>query len=196
MALTSRNPSRTIHRDPPGSLFGAIVRYSHDNSGASAAVVAITLPVLIGFGALGAETGLWYNIKLQNQSAADAAAISAAYQVIAGKNNIAADLIPAASEAAAQNGYTGPTPAVIYPYSDSAVSHGVAVALQQPQKALLSAVFTSGVTVANQAVAAIEVLDNPCILALGAKSSQPGCSSARLATTSTGSASRSFLRRA
>jgi len=170
MALTSRNPSRTIHRDPPGSLFGAIVRYSHDNSGASAAVVAITLPVLIGFGALGAETGLWYNIKLQNQSAADAAAISAAYQVIAGKSNIAADLIPAASEAAAQNGYTGPTPAVIYPYNDSAVSLGVAVTLQQPQKALLSGLFPSGITVANQAIAAIEVLNNPCILALGTTS--------------------------
>ena len=170
MALTSRNPSRTFHRDPAGSLFGAIVRYSHDNSGASAAVVALTLPVLIIFGALGAETGLWYNIKLQNQSAADAAAISAAYQVIAGKSDIAADLIPAASEAAAQNGYTGPTPAVIYPYSDSAVSHGIAVALQQPQKALLSALFPSGITVANQAIAAIEVLDNLCILALGTTS--------------------------
>ena len=67
------------------SLSGAIARIFHDNSGASAALVAIALPALIGFGALGAETGVWFTIKLQNQSAADAAAISAAYEIIAGK---------------------------------------------------------------------------------------------------------------
>jgi hypothetical protein len=39
-------------------------------------VGAIALPSLIGFGALGVETGMWYRIKAQNQSAADAAAIS------------------------------------------------------------------------------------------------------------------------
>ena len=77
--------------------------------------MAITLPVLIGFGSLGAETGLWYTIKRQNQSAADAAAISAAYEVIAGKTNLTADLTPAASEAAAQNGYTGTAPMVVHP---------------------------------------------------------------------------------
>ena len=84
-----------------GSLLSAIARFSHDRRGVSATIVAIALPGLIGFSALGVETGLWYTIKLQNQSAADAAAISAAYQVIADKTSVTSNLIPAASEAAA-----------------------------------------------------------------------------------------------
>ena len=153
-------------QDWVGSLLSAIARCSHDTCGASAMVVAIAVPGLIGFGALGAETGLWYTIKLRNQSAADAAAISAAYEVIAGKTDIAGELTPAASEAATHNGYTGTTPAVIYPYSDSVVRNGVAVTLHQTQGALLSSLFLPGVTIATKAVAVIKVFDNPCILAL------------------------------
>jgi hypothetical protein len=149
------------------TLLTAIARISHDEHGASATIVAIALPGLIGFGALGAETGVWYTIKLRNQAAADAAAVSAAYEVIAGKTNIASELTPAASEAATQNGYIGITPTVTYPYSDSVVSNGVAVTLQQAQQALLASMFLSGVRIATKAVAVIEVLDNPCILALG-----------------------------
>ena len=144
----------------------AITRLLHDGRGASAILVAIALPVLIGFGTLGAETGLWYTIKRQNQSAADAAAISAAYEVIAGKANLAADLTPAASEAAAQNGYTGAAPLVVHPYADSIVNNGVAVTLQQTQPGLLASLFLSSVTIATKAVTVIKVLNNPCILAL------------------------------
>ena len=155
-------------QDWVGSLLSAIARCSHDTCGASAMVVAIAVPGLIGFGALGAETGLWYTIKFRNQSAADAAAISAAYEVLAGKTDVTGDLTPAASEAATQNGYTGTTPAaVIYPYSDSLVSNGVAVALEQTQGTFLASMFLSGVKIATKSVAVIEVLENPCILALG-----------------------------
>ena len=147
------------------SLMTAITRLSRDARGASAAMVAIALPALIGFGALGAEAGLWYTLKLRSQYAADAAAISAAYEVLAEKTNVASDLIPAISEAAAQNGYAG-TPAVTYPYSHSLVGNGVAVTLQQTQSALLASMFLSDVTISTKAVAVIEVLDNPCILAL------------------------------
>jgi hypothetical protein len=150
------------------SLFSPIARIFNDNRGTSAALVAIALPVLIGFGALGAETGVWFTIKLQNQSGADAAAISAAYEVIAGKTDATADLTPAANEEATRNGYKGSAPAVIYPYSDTIVSNGVAVTLQQTQAALLAAMFLTEVSVATKAVATVKVFDNPCILALGA----------------------------
>ena len=156
-----------MSRDLACSLWSAVTRILQDKRGASATIVAIALPALIGFGALGAETGAWYTIKLRNQFAADAAAISAAYEVIAGKTDVTSDLTPAASEAAAQNGYTGTTPAVIYPYSDNIVSNGVAVTLQQTHGALLASMFLSSVTIATGAVAVIKVLDNPCILALG-----------------------------
>ena len=166
MITLIRTRACAMSRDFTRSLLSAIARFSHDEHGISAIVVAVALPGLIGFGALGAETGLWYSIKLHNQSAADAAAISAAYQVIAGKTNVTNDLTPAASAAAAQNGYSGTSPVVIYPYSDSTVRSGIAVTLQQTQPALLASMFLSGVTIATKAVAVIEVLDHPCILAL------------------------------
>ena len=153
-------------RDFASSLLSAIARFSHDRRGVSATIVAIALPGLIGVSALGVETGLWYTVKLQNQSTADAAAISAAYQVIADKTSVTGNLIPAASEAAAQNGYSGSTPAVVYPYSDSIVSNGVVVTLQQTQPELLSSMFLPSVTISTEAVAVVKALDNLCILAL------------------------------
>ena len=161
---------RIMSVDLARSLFGAAARIFHDKSGATTMLVAITLPALIGFGALGAETGVWFTIKLQNQSATDAAAIAAAYQIIAGETNSASDMTPAASEAATRNGYSGNTPAVAHPFNDRNVSNGVSVTLQQTQGALLAAPFLAGVTVVTKAAAVIEVLDNPCILALGASS--------------------------
>jgi hypothetical protein len=152
------------------SLCSAIARIFCDRAGATATIVAIALPGLLGMSALGVETGVWFTIKLQNQSAADSAAISAAYEVIAGKTNVTGGLTAAADEAARRNGYKGNTPAVVTPYSDGVVNNGVAVTLQQSQGALLAAAFLSGVTIANTAVAVIEALDNPCILALGTNS--------------------------
>jgi Flp pilus assembly protein TadG len=152
------------------SLSTSVGRVRHDDRGVSATIVAIALPVIIGFGALGAETGVWFTIKMRNQSAADAAAISAAYEVIAGKTDIFNDLMPATSDATARNGYTGTAPVVSYPYNDGIVGNGVAVTLQQTEGALLAAAYLSSVTVVNKAVAIIEVLNNPCILALGTAS--------------------------
>ena len=153
-------------RDLAGALLSAIARFSHDRRGVSATIVAIALPGLIGFSAFAVETGLWYTIKLQNQSAADAAAISAAYQVIADKTSVTDNLIPAASEAAAQNGYSGSTPTVVYPYSDSIVSNGVVITLQQTQPGLLGSMFLPSVTISTEAVAVVKALDNLCVLAL------------------------------
>src|SRR5439155_7152880 len=120
-------------------LCGVIVPALRDKTGATATMLAIALPGLIGIGALGAETGVWFTIKLQNQSAADSAAISAAYEVIAGKTDATGELTAAAGEAARRNGFKGRVPAVVNPYSDGIVNNGVAVTLQQFQGALLAA---------------------------------------------------------
>jgi Flp pilus assembly protein TadG len=152
------------------ALRSAIARIFRDQTGATATIVAIALPCLIGMSALGVESGVWFAVKLQNQSAADSAAISVAYEVIAGKTDVTGELTAAAGEAARRNGHKGSAPAVVTPYSDGIVANGVAVTLQQSQGALLAAMFLSGVTIANTAVAVIEVLNNPCILALGTNS--------------------------
>jgi Flp pilus assembly protein TadG len=142
-----------------------ITRFLRDNRGAAAAMVAAALPVLIGFETLGVETGLWYLIKWQSQSAADAAAVAAAHEIIAGKTEIAGELTPAASAAATQNGYTGTAPEIVYPYSDSVVTSGVAVFLQRSER-VFGSMFLPSVTIASKAVAVVGVLDNICVLAL------------------------------
>jgi len=150
------------------ALRSAIANVFFDQTGATATIVAIALPCLIGMSALAIETGIWFAVKLQGQSAADSAAISAAYEVIAGKTDATGELTAAAGEAAERNGYQGSLPAVVTPYNDGIVTNGIAVTLQQSKGALLAAMFLSDVTIANTAVAVIEVLNNPCILALGA----------------------------
>src|SRR6516162_9797140 len=150
----------------PASL---LRRLFHDKRGLSAVTVAVSLPVLFGVAGLGIDTGLWYTIKRQNQSAADAAALSAAYEVIAGNTNVATNLTPAASQAATRNNYGGTTPVVTYPYSDAVVTGGVQVTLSQTQNAWFSSWFPAfpTFTIANEAVAAVNPdLGPSCLTAL------------------------------
>ena len=58
-------------------------RLWRDERGVVAIAVAILLPVLIGFAGLGVEVGMWFAVQRQNQSAADAAAISAGLEYAA-----------------------------------------------------------------------------------------------------------------
>src|SRR5690348_8533255 len=60
-------------------------RLWRDQSGVTAVLLALSLAALIGLAGLGAETGLWYTIKRANQSAADVAALSGAFEILASK---------------------------------------------------------------------------------------------------------------
>ena len=71
-------------------------------------IFAAAMPVAVGVGCLSAQAELWYMIKRQTQSTADAAAIAAAYEVITGRADIPGDLTQVVSEAAEQNGYREP----------------------------------------------------------------------------------------
>src|SRR6516165_1610749 len=158
-------------------LRSTIARVWRDERGVSAIMVALGLTVLVGFAGLGVETGLWYSIKRQNQSAADAAAISAAYEVLAGNTDITNNLTPAATRAAAQNGYTGATPVVTYRYSDSIVSladNAVGVKLETPQTTLLAGLFLPSVTIETKAVARVFPAAPGCILTLGTTGTDVG----------------------
>ena len=70
------------------SVFWALPqRLASDTRGVTLALVAAAISALIGFTGLGVETGLWYAIKRQNQSAADVAALSGAFELLAGQSN-------------------------------------------------------------------------------------------------------------
>jgi len=147
-------------------LRSATERFWRDERGIGAIMVALSLTILVGFAGLGVETGLWYSIKRQNQSAADAAALSAAYEILAGNTSVTTNLTPAATRAATQNGYTGNTPVVTYPYSDSIVTNAVKVTLDKPQPTLLAGLFLPSVTIETKAVARVFPAAPGCILTL------------------------------
>src|SRR5260370_39663010 len=109
------SPDLNMSSDFVRSLCGTMARIFRDRTGATATIVAIALSGLIGMRALGVETGVWFAIKLQNQSAADFAAISAAYQVIAGKTNVTGELTATRHEAARRKGCHGGDPPVTAP---------------------------------------------------------------------------------
>src|SRR6266478_5228142 len=83
----------------------AVWRLLHDTRGFTAVFLALTASVLIGFAALGVETGLWYTIKRVNQSAADVAALSGALEV-AGGRPYQTDICPLAKLGAKANNFT------------------------------------------------------------------------------------------
>jgi Flp pilus assembly protein TadG len=166
VAMRSRTGRQVMPNYFAYSLRSAIGRVWRDERGVSAIMVALSLTVLVGFAGLGVETGLWYSIKRQNQSAADAAALSAAYEILAGNTSLEINLTPAATRAATQNGYTGNTPVVTYPYSDAIVSNAVAVKLDKPQATLLTGLFLPSVTIETKAVARVFPAAPGCILTL------------------------------
>src|SRR6516162_3346486 len=166
VAMRSRTARQVMPNYYACSLQSPIGRVWRDERGVSAIMVALSLTVLVGFAALGVETGLWYSIKRQNQSAADAAAISAAYEILAGNTDVTNNLTPAATNAAAQNEYTGTTPVVTYPYSDSIVSNAVGVTLQTTQSTSFAALFLPSVTIQTKAVARVFPAAPGCILTL------------------------------
>jgi Flp pilus assembly protein TadG len=85
-------------RGYPGSWRGLW----HDRRGATAVIVAISVPIVLAVAGLGIDVGWWYTIKRQNQSAADAAALSPGYEVAYATGNelLAAKTVAATIRAA------------------------------------------------------------------------------------------------
>lgn len=155
-----------------------------DRKGVAAVIAALAFTVLIGVVALGVETGLWYAIKRQDQSAADAAAISGAYEVAAGQGY--SDICALAKRDAATNGFTfqsytcpSTTPGCTNPSSGqmcannppvSGASNGdtkaVEVILSRQQNTLLANLFLSNVTIGSRAVAKVNLPGYTCDLSL------------------------------
>src|SRR5690349_13639691 len=145
-------------------------RLARDACGAILPLVALSLSALIGFTGLGVETGFWYAIKWQNQSAADVAALSSAFELLAGKSY--PDICGFAKRDAARNNFTFvsftcPTtsPGCTSPSSgqmcvnnppqlglNAGQSNAVEVILAQRQNALFASLYLANVTIDTRAV--------------------------------------------
>jgi hypothetical protein len=161
-------------------------RLVHNDRGTIMVLVAIALPVLLGFVGLGVEAGLWYTIKRHNQSAADVAALSGAFEVLEQQPYSYPDVCGFAQRDAARSGFvfasytcpnaspgcTNPAPSqmcannppVLGP--NAGKQNYVEVILAQQQNTFFASLFLPNVTINTRAVATVSVLDNSCLLAL------------------------------
>lgn len=144
---------------------GSLVTFLRDKSGVSAVLIALILPVLIGFVGLGIDTGMWYSRKREMQTMADSAAISAALTYMAnGDRNAAVEI---GRSDAIRSGFDNPEGV-----TDVAIVDGNArVTLSEPQSSYFSSMFLSEpVTIESLAVAgpvtSIDTNDTYCMLGL------------------------------
>src|SRR5215472_2332871 len=182
MLFFRRDGALRISRLPPVAL---MLRLLHDARGFSVVLLAIAFPVVIGMTALGVEAGLWYALKRQDQNAADAAALSGAYERAAGQAY--SDICALVQRDAASNGfpfqsYTCPnsSPGCTNPSSGQMCANNppvsgssagddkaVEVYLSRQQNTFFANLFTSSVTISTRAVAKVNLAGLTCDLALG-----------------------------
>jgi Flp pilus assembly protein TadG len=147
-----------------------LTRLATGTAGGTGVAFALALPVVLGATGLAVETGLWYVEKQRLQVAADAAALSAAYERAAGRPG---SMQTAALQDAARNGFSNVAPATFTLHNPpSSGAHAgdpsaVEVRLSRSQPALFSALFgQSTLTISARGVAMVKLTGEACVLAL------------------------------
>lgn len=159
-----------------------------DRRGAVVILVALGLPIMIGFAGLGVETGLWYGKSLQAQAAADAAALSAAMEVAAGMD--CDSYSEMALHSAAYNGFVPSDTrfpclrdggenctsgaayiCVNYPPTTGPLAgdtEAAEVVVVHPQNAFLASLYLPSITIRTRSVARVSAAGTACVFALDA----------------------------
>jgi Flp pilus assembly protein TadG len=151
-------------------LAAPLRRLRSDTRGVVAVVIALAIPVLLGFAALGVDTSVWSSAKNSAQGAADAAALSAVAAATAGSSStqIQNEVYASAASAGFTNGTGGVTVTVNNPPKsgpNTSNTGAYEVIVTQPQKRFFGALLSSAPTISGRAVAI--VAGSPaCILAL------------------------------
>ena len=145
-------------------------RFQNDSSGAVLIYTGLIVAVLLGFGGLAVDAGMWYATKRSAQSAADAAAIAGALEVARGSSP--ATVETKAKDDAERNGYSdasGATVTINNPPASgpsTGVNSAVEAIVQQPVPGFLSSVlYGEPVTVAARAVARSYIAES-CVYVL------------------------------
>ncbi len=117
-------------------------RFLRDRAGASAILVALSLPVLIGFVGLGVETGVWYLEKRELQEAADSAALAGARE-FAANNATQTAMLAAATTAVSKSGFSGVTPVINQPPSTGLFATGGTYADPNAVEAIVTETYST-----------------------------------------------------
>jgi len=157
----------------------AVTRFRRNERGAIVVMVALMMPILVGFIGLGVEVGLWFQQKRDLQTIADAAAIAGAYEAMesdASSTTITAE----ATNDATRNGYSASTNTIAVTNPPSAGSYttdtGAVEVNMTSTVALLfvgNLMSSSSISIAARAVAtAVSSGEEACVLALGTSESR------------------------
>jgi Flp pilus assembly protein TadG len=148
-------------------LAAAVLR---DRTGGTALFFALAAPVVIGAAGIGVETGMWYMTRRHAQTAADAAAVAGAMQLLRGQSTA---MTTAAVADSARNGFPNTSPNTVTvnrpPASGSyaASTQSVEAIVSRQVNRLFSSLFmNTGPTIRARAVATVQSNGDACILAL------------------------------
>ena len=107
--MIKKTAMRTDRRPTPGAT-RILGRFCRDDGGAIAVMVVLLVPVLVGMMGIAVDVSVWYMIKRNLQNAADAAAVSASFEIVNG-NTVGAAI--AAKTDAERNGFDEAAGAVL-----------------------------------------------------------------------------------
>lgn len=149
------------------SKLAAHVRgFLRDEGAATAVIAALMLPVILGMAGLGIDGSLWLADKRNMQTAADAAAIAAAYELGNGHAN---EIDVAALKEATHNGYNEGTDTMIIEVENvDSTTANVKVDITHPADLWFARIFVEVVNVGVSAEAQVEIISDgtACILSL------------------------------
>ncbi len=143
--------------------------YFRDQRGATAVLVAISLPILLGAAAFGAEAGFWTYRQRVLQQYADAAAFTGAVELLNSRNESA--VRASVGESLENNGlrsdigsFTAVSPPETGPFAGTT---SVEVSVREEWPRFFTAIFFEGdVTIGASATAQLEASAEACMLAL------------------------------
>lgn len=152
-------------------LRGRLIEFFADQCGSYIISAALLMPALIGAAGLGTEGALWYYDHQNLQSAADAAAISAAgaFYVQGDNANLPLEAGAVTTSYGLVNGMNGVTLTVNEPPksgSSTGRANAVEVIIQQAERRLFSALWNSDQVIVSARAVAVATGGSGCTLAL------------------------------
>ncbi len=182
-------PAAGFRRRP---IWPGLAALAGDKRGIIAIMFALMLPLMLGFIGLGVETALWYKSRRDLQSAADAAAIAATYEVKSASDasaRRAASLREAErhvfDESSSSDSFDINMPPTTGSYQDD--DNAVEIKLTKTVALMFSNWFLDDdVSLDTRAVATVTSSSEACVLALDTSSSGALSSSGGATTTLTG----------
>jgi hypothetical protein len=164
--------SRKIFHKHHRQLADCLSRYLPDDRGGAAIVVGLSMSLLVGMVGFGVEVGSWYATKRHNQTASDAAALGAAYNMYmtgnAGQVQHSAEVDAAKNDVVPSSliAITATTPPTIGSYAGNI--NAVEVTVVEKPALLFTSLLGSAVDLRVRSVAEVKILGEACVLSLSA----------------------------